>query len=143
MVMSPDPASVFDVLSGMVRRGLGGSIAGGRQWISWIHDRDFTRAIDFLIAREDLSGAVNLAAPEPLPQREFMAALRAAWGVPLGLPATRWMAAVGAFFLRTDPELVFKSRRVVPGRLQGAGFIFEHPSWPEAARDLVARHSSS
>jgi NAD dependent epimerase/dehydratase family enzyme len=139
MVMSADAGSIFDVLSGLVRRGLGGAVAGGAQFISWIYARDFSRAIAFLIARDDLSGVFNLAAPEPLPQREFMAALRAAWGVSLGLPATRWMAAVGAFFLRTDPELVLKSRRVVPGRLLQAGFTFEHPTWPGAARELVAR----
>lgn len=142
MVMSPDAGSIFDVLSGLVRRGLGGSVAGGRQYISWIHARDFSRAVAFLIARDELSGVVNLAAPEPLPQREFMTALRAAWGVPIGLPATRWMAAIGAFLLRTDPELVLKSRRVVPGRLLEAGFSFEHPTWPAAAIDLVARRQS-
>ena len=75
-----------------------------------------------------------------MPQREFMAALRAAAGVRVGLPATRWMAAIGAWFLRTDTELVFKSRRVVPGRLLDAGFTFQHPEWSAAARDLVQRH---
>ena len=76
---------------------------------------------------------MNLAAPHPLPQREFMAALRAAWGRRVGLPVTRWMAEIGAFFLRTDTELVLKSRRVVPGRLLDAGFAFEFPEWPAAA----------
>jgi uncharacterized protein (TIGR01777 family) len=139
MVMSPDAGSVLDVLSRLVRRGLGGPIAGGRQFLSWIHERDFARAVLFLTARDDLDGAVNLAAPAPLPQREFMAALRAAWGVRLGLPAARWMVGIGAFVMRTDPELVLKSRRVTPGRLLAAGFTFEHPEWPEAARDLVTR----
>ena len=89
--------------------------------------------------RDDVSGAVNLAAPNPLPQRDFMAALRAACGARIGLPATRWMAEIGAFLLRTDTELTFKSRRVVPGRLLAAGFGFEWPEWPAAARDLVTR----
>jgi NAD dependent epimerase/dehydratase family enzyme len=140
MVMSPDRGSVFDVLLGMVRRGLGGPIAGGRQYMSWIHEHDFTRAVSFLIDRADIEGPVNVASPGPLPQREFMAALRAAAGVRIGLPAARWMAAIGAWFLRTDTELVFKSRRVVPGRLLDAGFTFQYPGWPDAARDLVARH---
>jgi uncharacterized protein (TIGR01777 family) len=138
MVMSPDRGSVLDVLLGLVRRGLGGPIAGGRQFMSWIHERDFARAVFFLIAREDLDGAVNLAAPGPLPQRAFMAALREAWGTRLGLPAAKWMVGIGAFFLRTDPELVLKSRRVTPGRLLEAGFAFDFPEWPDAARDLVA-----
>jgi len=139
MVMSPDRGSIFDVLLGLVRRGLGGTVGDGRQYVSWIHDHDFVRAVDFLIEREELAGAVNLAAPGPLPYSEFMRALRAAAGVRSGLPATRWMLEIGTFFLRTESELVLKSRRVVPGRLLAAGFQFEHPAWPESARDLVGR----
>jgi uncharacterized protein (TIGR01777 family) len=139
MVMSPDRDGIFDVLLGLVRRGIGGPVAGGRQFVSWIHERDFTRAVALLIARDDLAGAVNLAAPAPLPQREFMAALRAARGARVGLPATRWMVKVGAFFLRTDTELILKSRRVVPRRLLEAGFQFHFPDWRAAAADLVAR----
>ncbi|MDP4506994.1 TIGR01777 family oxidoreductase [Nonomuraea turcica] len=139
MVMSPDRGGVFDVLLRLVRLGLGGPVAGGAQYVSWIHDRDFVRAVEFLAGRDDLTGPVNLAAPVPLPQRTFMRVLRAAWGVPVGLPATRWMAELGAFALRSDTELLLKSRRVVPGRLLEAGFAFDHAQWPEAAADLVRR----
>ncbi|TNH26606.1 DUF1731 domain-containing protein [Micromonospora orduensis] len=139
MVMSPDRGGVFDVLSWLARLGLGGPVAGGRQYVSWIHDQDFVRAIQFLIERDDLTGAVNLAAPGALPQGEFMRALRSAWRMPVGLPATRWMAEVGAFALRSDTELLFKSRRVAPARLSDAGFTFDHPRWPAAAVDLTAR----
>jgi uncharacterized protein (TIGR01777 family) len=139
MVMSPDRGGIFDVLLGLTRWGLGGAIAGGQQYVSWIHDRDFVRAVELLIERDDVEGPVNLAAPGPLPQRDFMAALRAAWGRRVGLPATGWMAEIGAFFLRTDTELLLKSRRVIPGRLLDAGFSFELPGWPVAARDLVER----
>ncbi|MFF4394082.1 epimerase [Streptomyces sp. NPDC001480] len=139
MVMSPDPGGVLDVLLWLARLGLGGPVAGGAQYVSWIHDRDFVRAVEFLAGREDLAGPVNLAAPAPLPQRDFMRALRKAWGMPVGLPATAWMAEIGAFVLRSDTELLLKSRRVVPGRLQEAGFSFDHPHWPEAAADLVRR----
>ncbi|NAZ81602.1 DUF1731 domain-containing protein [Kineococcus sp. R8] len=139
MVMQPDRGGIFDVLSRMVRAGLGGPVAGGRQHVSWIHDDDVVRAVELLLAREDLDGPVNLAAPGPVPQAELMRSLRRAWGVRAGLPATRLMAEVGAFALRTDTELLLKSRRVVPGRLLGAGFTFEHPEWDEAAADLVRR----
>ena len=139
MVMSPDRGGVFDVLSWLVRLGLGGSVAGGRQYVSWIHDRDFVRAVQFLIEREDLAGAVNLASPRPLPQREFMRELRSAWRMPIALPATAWMAEIGAFAIRSDTELLFKSRRVVPGRLAEAGFTFDYPDWQAAATDLVPR----
>ncbi|MFP3989467.1 DUF1731 domain-containing protein [Streptomyces sp. E11-3] len=139
MVMSPDRGGVFDYMLWLARLGLGGPVAGGAQYVSWIHDRDFVRAVEFLIGRDDITGAVNLAAPGPLPQREFARALRGAWGMPVGLPATRWMAEIGAFVLRSDTELLLKSRRVVPGRLSSAGFTFDHGSWPQAAADLVRR----
>ncbi|MFJ3658684.1 TIGR01777 family oxidoreductase [Streptomyces nigra] len=142
MVMSPDRGGVFDVLLRLVRLGLGGPVAGGRQYVSWIHEHDFVRAVEYLIARDDLSGPVNLAAPEPLPQRAFMSALRSAAHVPVGLPATKAMAEIGAFALRSDTELLLKSRRVIPGRLLDTGFAFTHPSWPEAARELLARRAS-
>lgn len=139
MTMSPDRGGVFDVLLGLVRLRLGGRAGDGRQFVSWVHEADFIAAVEFLIARDDLSGPVNVSAPHPLPHAEFMAALRAAWGVRLGLPAARWMIEVGAWLMRTESELVLKSRRVVPGRLLGAGFRFTFPTWPDAARDLCQR----
>jgi NAD dependent epimerase/dehydratase family enzyme len=90
--------------------------------MSWIHGQDFARAVAFLIDRDDLDGPVNLASPDPLPLATFMAELRNAAGVRFGLPATAWMAELGAFVLRSDTELLLKSRRVVPRRLLDAGF---------------------
>ncbi|MBD0690731.1 TIGR01777 family oxidoreductase [Streptomyces sp. CBMA123] len=139
VVLGPERGGALDSLSWLARLGVGGPIAGGAQYVSWIHERDFARAVEFLIEHDELSGPVNLAAPNPLPQREFMRDLRACWGMPLALPATRWMAELGAFALRSESELLLKSRRVVPGRLRAAGFAFEHPDWPAAARDLVRR----
>ncbi len=139
MVMSPDRDSVFDVLLGLTKMGLGGAIDGGEQYISWIHEHDFVTACRLLIEREDLSGAFNLASPGPLPQRAFMATLRELSGIGIGLPATKWMVEVGAFFLQTDTELVLKSRRVVPGRLLDEGMDFAFRDWPTAAKDLMAR----
>jgi NAD dependent epimerase/dehydratase family enzyme len=100
---------------------------------------DFVHAIDLLIAREDIEGAVNLSSPNPLPNRDFMRILREAWGARFGLPASAWMIEIGTFLMRTESELVLKSRRVVPGRLLDIGFEFQFPEWPEAARDLVGR----
>jgi uncharacterized protein (TIGR01777 family) len=139
MVMSPEPGGVFDILRRLTSVGLGGPIAGGRQFMSWIHDADFVRAVTFLLARDDIAGPVNLAAPQPLPQRDLMATLRSACGVPIGIPATAGLLEIAAFIHRTDTELLLKSRRVVPGRLLDAGFRFDFPAWPDAARDLLAR----
>jgi uncharacterized protein (TIGR01777 family) len=143
MVMSPERGSVFDVLLGLVRRGLGGKAGDGRQYVSWIHCEDFMRAVKWLIDQDDLGGPVNLAAPGPLTNAEFMRVLREASGIRVGLPAARWMLEIGAFFLRTETELILKSRRVIPGRLLKAGFTFHFPSWPEAARDLCQRWRES
>ena len=92
-----------------------------------------------MIDNPDLSGPVNVAAPHPLANAEFMRHLRAAVGVKIGLPAFAWMIEIGAFVLRTESELILKSRRVVPGKLLKAGFEFKFPTWPEAAADLYRR----
>jgi NAD dependent epimerase/dehydratase family enzyme len=92
-----------------------------------------------LIEHEEMDGPVNLAAPNPVPNAAFMRALRQAWGISFGLPAPAWLLQVGAVFLRTETELVRKSRRVIPGRLSQAGFTFRFPDWPEAACDLCRR----
>ena len=139
VVMSPDRGGVFDLLLRLVRFGLGGQAGHGRQYVSWIHDRDFVRAVYWLIEHDKVDGAVNLAAPHPLPNADFMRALREAWGMRLGLPASAWMLEVGTWVLRSETELVLKSRRVVPGRLVQQGFAFEFPIWAEAARDLCGR----
>jgi uncharacterized protein len=139
MVMSPDAGGIFATLLGLVRVGLGGPVGGGRQFVSWIHERDFVRALYWIMQHESLSGAVNIAAPNPLSHREFMRALRRAAGVPIGLPATAWMATLGAWAMRTEPELVLKSRRVIARRLTESGFAFQYPEWPAAASDLVQR----
>ena len=139
MVMNPDRGSIFDTLLTLVRRRLGGTAADGRQYISWIHDEDFVRAIYWLIEHDKLDGAVNVASPNPLPNREFMRILRDAARVRVGLPANRIMLQVGAFFMRSETELILKSRRVVPARLLESGFEFVLPRWEDAARDLCQR----
>jgi hypothetical protein len=137
IAFSPRPGNAFAIFSNLARIGLGGPQGNGRQFVSWIHETDFARAVEFLIAHEELNGAVNLAAPHPLPNREFMAALREAWDMPNGLPLPAPLIEVAAFFLRTESELVLKSRRVIPTRLLDAGFTFDFPDWPQAAEDLV------
>jgi NAD dependent epimerase/dehydratase family enzyme len=139
MTMSPDRGGIFDVLLRLVRFGLGGASGGGSQYVSWIHDRDFVRAIYWLIEHDSVEGTVNLASPNPLPNAEFMRELRRAWGMPIGLPASKWMLEVGAFLMRTETELVLKSRKVIPDRLLKNGFCFEFPFWSDAARDLGNR----
>jgi uncharacterized protein (TIGR01777 family) len=142
IIMSPDAGGAFDMLLRLVRFGLGGKNGDGRQYVSWIHEADFVRAVLWLIEHDEIAGVVNLAAPAPLPNEEFMRALRQAWGMPIGLPAFEWMLEIGAFFLRTETELILKSRRVISTRLAEHGFTFQYADWPAAARELCARWRS-
>jgi NAD dependent epimerase/dehydratase family enzyme len=142
-VMSPDRGGAFDTLCNLVRFGVGGQQASGRQFVSWIHHEDFVSALSWLIAHEEIAGPVNVAAPEPLANAEFMRDLRRAARMPIGLPATSWMLEMGAFVLRTETELILKSRRVVPARLVKSGFEFRFPSWLAAAVELWAERTST
>lgn len=139
MTMSPDTGGVFDYLLHLVRFGLGGPVAGGQQYMSWIHDVDFIRTLEHIIAHEELAGPINIAAPHPLPQKDFMKILRDTWGIKFGMPVTRWMMEIGAFLLRTESELILKSRRVIPARLLESGFVFQYPHWDKAAANLCQR----
>lgn len=139
MVMSPDRDGIFDTLLRLVRRGLGGSAGNGRQFVSWIHENDFVRALNWIIDNPDLDGAVNVCSPNPLPNAEFMRALRDAAGMKFGLPASKWMLEVGAVLMQTETELILKSRKVVPGKLLRSGFSFEYPEWSTAAKELCSR----
>ena len=139
MIMSPDRGGIFDTMLTLVRLGLGGTAADGKQYISWIHDLDFIRSVYWLIENEELSGPINLSAPNPLPNKEFMRIVRKAWGTRIGLPASEWMLELGAFLMRSETELILKSRRVVPKLLTDSGFQFEFPTWEAAAADLCRR----
>jgi uncharacterized protein (TIGR01777 family) len=139
MVMSPERGGVFDTLLALVRRGLGGRAGSGKQFMSWIHGEDFVHAIEHIIDHEDLSGAINIASPSPLPNAEFMETLRRAWGARIGLPATECMIEIGTRVMGTESELVLKSRRVVPTRLINSDFKFRFPDWSEAAKDLCEK----
>jgi hypothetical protein len=140
IVLGPERGGVFSMLLNLVRFSLGGTQGNGRQMVSWIHELDFVRAVEFLIDREDLDGPFNMAAPDALPNREFMALFREAVGMPNGFPAPAPLLELGAFFMRTETELVLKSRWVAPRRLLEAGFDFEFPEWAQAAEDLVRQH---
>jgi uncharacterized protein (TIGR01777 family) len=139
MVLGLGANSVFPMLHRLVRFGLGGTMAGGRQYVSWIHEFDFCLALDWLMDHEAISGVVNLAAPTPVTNREMMSTLRELSRVSIGLPATGWMLEVGAFVLRTETELIIKSRRVVSKRLSDGGFTFRYRTMREAMTELLSR----
>ncbi len=136
MVLGLGRNSVFPVLRRLTKLGLGGRQGTGNQFVSWVHVEDFCRAIEWIIAHDELVGPINQCAPNPLPNAEMMKLFREVCGMPIGLPATELMLEIGAFFLRTETELIFKSRRVVPGRLLASGFKFRFPTFREALVNL-------
>ena len=140
MVMGSGKESVFDVLAGLTKKGLGGTQGNGKQYVSWIHELDLFRAIQWVINNEDLDGPVNFCSPQPLPNKDFMKIVRDTMSMPIGLPAANWMLEIGAVFLQTETELILKSRRVTPGKLEKNGFKFTYPGWKEAAREIRQRH---
>lgn len=138
MVMAIGAGGPFAALHRHVMLGCG-RLGDGRQYMSWIHERDFVRAVDWLITNQGIEGPVNLSAPEPLTNSCFLSVLGKAAGAHFGIPVSDWMVEAGAFLMRTEPELVLKSRRVVPTRLVESGFTFDFPQWPAAAAELCAR----
>jgi NAD dependent epimerase/dehydratase family enzyme len=102
-----------------------------------MHELDFVRGIQWIINHEDISGTYNFAAPNPVENAEFMRLMREACDMRFGFPASEWMLEIGAFFMRTETELILKSRRVVPTRLLQTGFKFKYPFIQQAIPDLV------
>lgn len=139
MVLGNEPGTVFDVLHKLTRCGLGGPMGGGNQRVSWIHMEDFLRAVEFLVNDPFLEGTMNVTAPEFPTNRGLMRVFREVFGMPLGLPATRWMLEIGARLLRTETELVLKSRWAEPLRLRDAGFRWRHPTLADTVADLRPR----
>jgi NAD dependent epimerase/dehydratase family enzyme len=138
MVLGLGENSVFPMFRRLVRFGIGGKMGHGKQFVSWIHETDFCRAVEWLIEHDDFRGPINISAPNPVANAEMMKILREICGVPLGLPAAKWMLELGALVLRTETELIIKSRRVIPGRLLRSGFTFQFPFLRSALMDLQA-----
>jgi len=139
MVLAHEPGTVFEVLSKLVRWGLGGAQAGGRQRVSWMHLDDWIAALEWLESQTLADGVFNLTAPEAPTNAEWMRAFRTVHGAPLGLPASRWMLEIGARLLRTETELVRKSRWVAPSRLAAGGFRWRWPELQPALENLIER----
>ncbi len=131
MVLGDHPGSALTILRRLTRLRLGGAQGSGRQYISWIHQRDLLQAIEFLIDT-DVSGPVNLCAPQPLPNALFMQALRESMQIRLGLPAPVLGICIGTWIVGTASELVLKSRYVIPQKLLQTGFRFEFEECKEA-----------
>ncbi|SFJ68421.1 hypothetical protein SAMN04487936_103319 [Halobacillus dabanensis] len=126
-----EEGGVMTPYKNLVKFGLGGQQGSGKQMFSWIHVEDLLQIVLFLKERKDLDGVFNCSAPTPVRNDELMRLLRNKVGRAFGLPATKWMLEVGSAVIRTETELVLKSRWVLPERLQKAGFSFTYPTLQE------------
>ncbi|TXE15888.1 TIGR01777 family protein [Psychroserpens burtonensis] len=124
-------------LKNLVKFGLGGKQASGNQKISWIHELDFARAIDFLIVNDALDGNFNLAVPTPTNNKTLMTSFRKVMNIPFGISHPEWLIKLGAKLIGTEPELVMKSRNVIPERLLENEFKFIHSDIEIALDNLI------
>jgi len=128
----------FIPLKTLAKIGFGGKQGKGNQFISWIHQEDFANAIDFIIEKQ-ITGIINVVSPEPIRNTDFMQKLRKAIGFPFGMPLNTFLLEIGSFLIRTQPELVLKSRNVIPKRLLENGFQFKFGDIDEAFKDLLGK----
>jgi len=127
----------FPKLKLITKLGLGGKQGRGNQNVSWIHIDDFCKAIEHIIDNEDMSGVINITAPNPLPNEEFMKKLRKEMKVPFGLNAPVWQLEIASIFLKTETELLLKSRNVYPDKLMKSGFEFSYPEVDSTFKNLI------
>lgn len=129
--------SAFPRLLNLVKFGLGGRLGDGKQYLNWVHEQDAARCTEFLLQHTELDGNINCTAPVPVQNAQFMATLRKAWGIPFGLPTSAWLLGIGMAIAGSEPELVLKSRWVVPKRLLDAGYKFLFGEAEQAIKDLL------
>jgi uncharacterized protein (TIGR01777 family) len=134
-----EKGGVLPVLLGLARKGLAGTMGSGNQYMSWVHEKDFVTIVAACIKNDSWQGPINCTAPEPIPNRDFMKLIRTASGALFGLPAPAFLLEIGAFFLRTETELVLKSRRVIPGFLLSKGFEFKFGNAQSALKNLTSK----
>jgi len=126
----------FIPLKTLAKLGFGGKQGNGNQFISWIHEEDFVNAIDFIIQKE-MTGVINIVSPEPIPNSDFMQKLRKAVGFSFGIPMSAFLLEIGSFFIRTETELVLKSRNVIPKKLLENDFKFKFENLDNAFQNLL------
>lgn len=127
----------FPTLYKLTKMGLGGQQGNGKQKVSWIHESDFARAVDFIIQKNDIHGAINIVAPSPVNNKLFMKKIRKIANVLIGIPQPKYLLEMGAFILQTETELILKSRNVIPSKLMQQGFHFRYGDLDIALENLI------
>ena len=130
---------VMTPLKKLVQFGLGGRQGKGNQMFSWVHIEDVYQVILFLIKHENLKGIFNCSSPNPVTNQILMKTLRNVMHVKVGLPSPEWLLKQGALLIRTETELILKSRWVLPDRLLNAGYTFTYPYLQQALEAIVGK----
>ncbi len=128
---------VMTPFKNLVRFGLGGQQGNGNQMFSWIHIEDLFSIIRFTQSNKNMSGVYNCSAPNPVSNKVLMQSLRQAMNVKFGLPSPEFLLKIGAIIIRTETELILKSRWVIPERLMKAGFQFRFSTIDEALKNIL------
>jgi uncharacterized protein len=139
MAITFGPGGVLIPYFNLLKFGLGGKQASGRQMYSWVHIEDTCRMIEWIYDHQELEGIYNCCSPHPVTNKEFMSVLRSVTGHKFGLPAFTWMLKLGAPLIGTETELVLKSRWVIPTKILQTGFEFKYPLLKEALKDIISR----
>jgi len=129
--------SVFPRLLNLVKMGMGGMQGNGEQYVSWVHELDAARSTEWLMDHPELTGVFNCTAPVPVKNAELMHIIRKTYGMPIGLPAPKWLLEIGSVVIGTETELILKSRWVLPKRLANSGFKFEFETADTAIKDIL------
>ena len=130
--------AVFPRLLNLVKFGLGGRQGDGQQYVSWVHEQDAAKCTEWILQNEGMKGVINCVAPEPVKNEDLMKSIRKAYGAPFGLPSPLWLIELGAIIIQTEPELIFKSRWVLPKRLLDSGYTFLFTKADHAVKDILS-----
>ena len=131
----------FQPLKSLTKIGFGGRQGSGDQYFSWVHEADFVNIVSYILENDDLNGVYNVSAPNPVKNTLFMSSLRKVLKVPFGIPMPKWMLEIGALIIRTETELILKSRRVIPKKLMENGYKFQFPNLENAISNLVQKEA--
>ncbi len=134
---------VINHLKNLVKYGLGGKQGNGKQMFSWIHIEDVYRIIAFVQENNHITGAINTASPNPITNAELMQLFRKNMKMPFGLPAPKWLLKIGAVLIKTETELILKSRWVIPQKLIDWEFAFKFNTVNDALYNILKKENKT
>jgi hypothetical protein len=118
----------------LFKKYIGGPIGSGKQWFSWVHIKDLSEAFAFLMKHPEISGPVNVCAPNPVRNKDLAKALGKVLHRPSFMPAPAFMVKL---VLGEFGSVILEGQRVIPKRLMDSGFAFQYPDIEKALKGIV------